>query len=87
MTEAVWTAQDVADHRGMTLGSARVWLSEQAKAGVLVASGRDLSTGAKQYRRDDVLAAIEAMPGQGSRTDLRSRDDVEHDPGSKRSPD
>ena len=77
------TVSEISAFRGMTAGAARSWVAEQVRIGRLEACGRDLSTGAKLYPREQVLAAIEAMPGQGSRTDLRSRD---HDHPNDRPP-
>lgn len=37
----------------------------------LVARGRDIRTGEKQYSRSEVEEALANRPGQGARTDLR----------------
>lgn len=79
MTDTVWTVHDIARHTEWTVGSARVWVSEQVRTGRLSPVGRTPETGAKLYPREQVLAALAARPGQGRRTDLRSRHDDQHD--------
>jgi len=40
----------------------------------LTPQGRDTATGAMLYDQDEAEAARAAMPGQGRRTDLKTRD-------------
>lgn len=58
------TARQCAEQWGVSYARARRILAP------LTATGRDIATGAMLYRADEAQAARDAMPGQGTRTDL-----------------
>lgn len=61
------TARQCAERWGISPVRARAVLRD------LTPVGRDLDTGAKLYDTEQAQAARDAMPGQGTRTDLPAR--------------